>query len=102
MRLFMAADKQCAYCDERIDGQPDPDHVIPLSRNGRNDIGNIVACCRPCNSDKSDMTLDEWALERMRLGKQPVRYVLPFTDPRFQHLTLDTATGVAWRHMSAA
>lgn len=98
MRLFMAADKACAYCDERIDGLPDPDHVTPLSRGGRNDIGNIVACCRSCNADKCDLTLDEWAIERMRLGKRPLRYVLDFGDPRFKHLTLDPATGSAWRH----
>jgi len=102
MRLFMAADKMCAYCDERIDGQPDPDHVTPLSRGGRNDMDNIVACCRSCNADKCDMTLDEWAIERMRLGKRPVRYVLDFTNPRFKHLTLDPATGTAWRHSLAA
>jgi hypothetical protein len=102
MRLFMAADKQCAYCDEQVDGQPDPDHVIPLSRGGRNDIGNIVACCRLCNSDKSDLTLDEWALERIRLGKRPLRYVLDHKDPRFMHLTLNTASGIAWRHLTDA
>jgi 5-methylcytosine-specific restriction endonuclease McrA len=98
----MAADKQCAYCDEQVDGQPDPDHVIPLSRGGRNDIGNIVACCRLCNSDKSDLTLDEWALERIRLGKRPLRYVLDHKDPRFMHLTLNTASGIAWRHLTDA
>lgn len=102
MRLFMAADKMCAYCDKRMDGQPDPDHVTPLSRGGRNDIGNIVACCRPCNADKCDLTLDEWAIERMRLGKRPLRYVLDHSNPRFRHLTLDPATGSAWRHSLAA
>ncbi|MCX8455346.1 HNH endonuclease [Paenarthrobacter ureafaciens] len=88
----------CAYCDEKIDGQPDPDHVTPLSRGGRNDIGNIVACCRSCNADKCDMTLDEWAIDRMSRGKRPLRYVLDFNNPRFKHLTLDPATGSAWRH----
>jgi endogenous inhibitor of DNA gyrase (YacG/DUF329 family) len=102
MRLFMAGNKMCAYCDKQIDGQPDPDHVVPLSRGGRNDMGNIVPCCHSCNADKCDLTLDEWAIERMRLGKRPLRYVLAFSDPRFKHLTLDQATGVAWRHLNAA
>lgn len=101
IRLFMAANKLCADCDVRIDGQPDPDHVTPLSRGGRNDIGNIVACCRACNADKSDLTLSEWADERARLGKPARRYSLPFYDPRFRHLTLDPASGSAHRHRAA-
>jgi hypothetical protein len=48
------------------------------------------------------MTLDEWALERLRLGKRPLRYVLDYKNPRFTHLTLDAATGNAWRHMADA
>ena len=83
-------------------GQPDPDHVTPISRGGRNDMSNIVACCRLCNADKSDLTLTEWADERARLGKAPRRYVLPFTDARFRHLTEGQANGSAWRHMQAA
>jgi len=101
IRMWMAGGKACAYCDTTMTGQPDPDHVTPLSRGGRNDIGNIVACCRNCNADKCDLTLDEWAIERMRLGKAPLRYVLDRADPRFSHLTLTTATGTAWRHSFA-
>lgn len=96
--LFLAADRLCAYCDVRIEGQPDPDHVTPLSRGGRNDIGNIVACCHSCNADKCDMTLTEWAEDRLLRGKPALRYELPFNDQRFKHLALDEATGSAWRH----
>lgn len=102
IRLWVAAGKRCSYCDIVMSEQPDPDHVIPLSRGGRNDMGNIVACCHMCNSDKCDLTLDEWAHERMRLGKPRVRTALDVTDARFRHLTLDVAQGVAWRHQLAA
>lgn len=102
VRLWIAAGKQCSYCDIVMTGQPDPDHVVPLSRGGRNDLGNIVPCCRLCNSDKCDLTLDEWATERLRLGKPALRYSLPFADPRFTHLTLGEAQGSAWRHAIAA
>jgi len=98
IRLWMAAGKRCSYCDTAMSGQPDPDHVTPISRGGRNDIGNIVPCCRSCNADKCDMTLDEWAVERERLGKPARRYSLPYEDPRFKHLTMGEATGIAWRH----
>ena len=102
IKLWIATGKQCSYCDVVMTEQPDPDHVVPLSRGGRNDLGNIVPCCHQCNGDKCDLTLEEWAIERMRLGKKPLRYSLPFTDPRFKHLTLGEAQGLAWRHALAA
>jgi len=97
IKLWMAAGKRCSYCDQTMTGQPDPDHVVPISRGGRNDLGNIVPCCRQCNGDKGDQTLDEWADERARLGKPALRYSLPFNDPRFKHLTLGEAKGISHR-----
>lgn len=99
--LWRVAGKRCAYCDVTMTEQPDPDHVVPISRGGRNDLGNIVPCCHSCNADKCDMTLAEWAVERERLGKPALRYDLPFSDPRFKHLTMGEATGSAWRHQQA-
>lgn len=48
---------QCAYCG---DDAGCADHVMPLSRGGSNDPDNLVACCMPCNSSKSDLLLSEW------------------------------------------
>jgi 5-methylcytosine-specific restriction endonuclease McrA len=98
IRLWTASGKRCSYCDMQMTEQPEPDHVVPISRGGRNDLGNIVPCCRSCNADKCDMTLTEWAIERERQGKPPRRYELPFSDPRFKHLTMGSASGTAWRH----
>jgi 5-methylcytosine-specific restriction endonuclease McrA len=84
MRLFVGEfDRCCAYCAQPIEGQPDPDHVVPLSRGGSNSITNILPSCRPCNSDKRDLLLGEWAIDRRRRGL-PTRV----TDPvRWHHLT---------------
>lgn len=98
IRIWVAGGKLCSYCDVVMTEQPDPDHVVPISRGGRNDLGNIVPCCRLCNSDKCDMTLDEWASERAKQGKPPLRYALAFSNPRFKHLTIGEAKGFAWRH----
>jgi len=87
MRLFLAFDRCCAYCEQPVIGQPDPDHVVPLSRRGANSITNILPSCRACNSDKRDLLLAEWNADRARRGKPPVRTSWSFNDPRFRHLT---------------
>lgn len=85
MHLFVNLDRQCAYCEDLIDGQPDPDHVVPLSRGGSNSITNILPACRLCNSDKRDLLLSEWVVDRERRGL-PLR-VTDVTNPRWGHLT---------------
>lgn len=94
IRLFLSGDRRCAYCDEIIEGQPDPDHVIPLSRGGSNSITNIVPACRACNTDKSDHSLAEWEVSRVRRGLAPRRYAL--TGERFKHLALGPIRDRAW------
>jgi 5-methylcytosine-specific restriction endonuclease McrA len=39
-------------------GELEPDHVIPLVKNGPNDIGNIQPLCRRCNASKGTKTVD--------------------------------------------
>lgn len=41
---------QCAYCG--IANWNTIEHVVPLSRGGRNDIYNVVPSCAGCNSQK--------------------------------------------------
>jgi hypothetical protein len=49
---------RCQYCG--CDGQLTADHVVPMSRGGTHDPSNLVACCLPCNSKKSNHFLAEW------------------------------------------
>jgi 5-methylcytosine-specific restriction endonuclease McrA len=48
---------RCAYCGAAA---TTIDHVIPLSRGGRNTIGNLLPACGPCNWSKHDAYLVEW------------------------------------------
>jgi 5-methylcytosine-specific restriction endonuclease McrA len=72
MRQYLKQGQVCAYCNTKPVGLPDPEHVLALSRGGRNDMTNLVAACRPCNTDKGDLTLEEWAASRQRRGLSKV------------------------------
>lgn len=49
---------RCAYC--RASGDLQIEHVIPISKGGTNDLGNIVPACRSCNSSKRSRDAHEW------------------------------------------
>jgi len=61
-------DGECAYCH-----RPGVtwDHVIPVSKGGKTEPGNMVPACRSCNSSKHDADIDVW------LDRAPM--VKPFT-----------------------
>jgi hypothetical protein len=42
----------CAYCG--VSPGVEMDHVIPTSRGGTHEIGNLVPACKPCNSSKKN------------------------------------------------
>jgi len=48
----------CFYCG--TGGDMTMDHIIPISRNGRHSIGNIIPACMSCNSSKWTKTIVEW------------------------------------------
>lgn len=88
MGLFLLFDRRCAYCEQPIVGQPDPDHVIPLRRGGHNSIGNILPVCHLCNSDKGTWLLTEWNADRERRGLAPRVVEWSESDRRYAHLTV--------------
>lgn len=88
IHLFLTFDRCCAYCQQEVDGQPEPDHVVPLSRGGSNSITNILPCCSLCNSDKRDLLLHEWALDRERRHLTPRITEWRRGDPLYMHLAI--------------
>lgn len=59
--------EQCFYCrcvfnweNPSSDFYPTRDHKLPKSKGGTNDPRNIVLACRPCNTEKADMTVAEF------------------------------------------
>lgn len=53
----------CAYCEKNITNKEEltVDHKIPLSRGGTTIESNLVISCYKCNSEKSDMTDEEYS-----------------------------------------
>lgn len=59
----------CHYCGGEFQPtQLTMDHIVPLSRGGKSSKGNVVACCKTCNSNKKYYTPAEIVL-RDNLGK---------------------------------
>lgn len=69
----------CMYCWEPMD-VPTWDHVIPLSKGGPNNRGNLVVVCRACNQGKSDLSLPEYEGYLLGFGSPQGRKVAAFTD----------------------
>jgi len=47
------ADGICHYCQHKVPVKDlTMDHIIPLSRGGRSTKGNLVPCCKECNTAK--------------------------------------------------
>lgn len=62
---------RCQYCGQRRpSSELTFDHVVPRSRGGRTEWGNIVMACVKCNSRKANRTPAEAG---MRLRGKPLR-----------------------------
>jgi 5-methylcytosine-specific restriction protein A len=52
---------ECYYC-----GRATPpksltmDHIVPISRGGKSTRGNVVPCCKTCNTAKKQLLPIEW------------------------------------------
>lgn len=46
---------KCPYCKRDLKiSDATLDHFVPISRNGDNNLANIIHCCGSCNSSKHD------------------------------------------------
>lgn len=71
---------KCQYCGKHY--SPDKltlDHVIPVSRNGRDSWNNVVTACKKCNHRKGNFLLGEIDMHLLNPPKKP-------TLPTYLHL----------------
>lgn len=51
----------CHYCGGRVAPRDlTMDHIVPVSRGGKTTKGNVVACCKGCNTAKKQLLPMEW------------------------------------------
>lgn len=78
----------CDYCQHK---GGTIDHVLPLSRGGRNSFDNCVPCCRSCNSSKGNKTAEEyktWRAERNQIASPAAK------TRTHQHRTIADGRGI--------
>jgi hypothetical protein len=74
-KLFARDRRVCAYCGDRFRTSAlSREHVVPVSRGGRNVWTNVVTACRDCNSRKGDRTPEESGMRLLYLPYVPSRW----------------------------
>ncbi len=80
--IYKRDENTCQYCGRKFKSQDlNLDHVVPLSRQGKDSWKNVVCSCVPCNLCKGNRTLTEAGMSLIRTPKRPhwkslVRYTL--------------------------
>jgi hypothetical protein len=69
--LFRRDRFMCAYCGEVHSRGLTRDHIVPLSRGGRDSWLNVCACCQKCNHMKGAKLLEELGWELLYLPYAP-------------------------------
>lgn len=77
--LYNVQKGKCYYCENLLYSEAiqdvamdiDIDHLIPVSRGGKNSLDNFRLTCKSCNNQKSDLTETEYrtALKAIADGK---------------------------------
>ena len=74
--LFARDGYRCQYCGRHrgeLRGRDflTRDHVVPISRGGANDWGNVVAACSPCNNRKGNRLPREVGMKLATVPAEP-------------------------------
>ncbi len=71
-RNLMIRDQHlCQYCGTKLGKSATIDHVVPKSRGGITSYLNCVASCKPCNSNKRDLTPEQAGMTLKYKPKKP-------------------------------
>jgi len=70
--IYIRDGYKCQYTGKKVrEADSNIDHVIPRSRGGKNEWGNMVVCSKEINSMKDDRTPKEAGLKLIRKPSKP-------------------------------
>jgi len=73
-QLFRRDKNMCMYCGQQFSaGVLTRDHIVPVSKGGRDEWTNVVSACRPCNHRKDNKTLDQISMRLLAVPYAPNR-----------------------------
>ena len=85
--LFARDGYLCLYCGNTFSPRAlTRDHVVPVSRGGKNLWSNVASACKVCNHRKNNRTPAEWGVELI---------AVPYAPCYAQHLILNGKTVLA-------
>lgn len=71
---FQQAGGKCGYCGEDLNERNlTIDHKVPRCHGGDHSLGNLIACCRWCNTSKGRSHIEDFRL-RMAAKHLPVKF----------------------------
>lgn len=70
-KVFMRDDFKCKYCGRSVkDGiKLEVDHIIPKSKNGKDEFENYITACYECNHGKRDILLELKQIKKLQNNK---------------------------------
>ena len=61
----------CHYCGRATAAQAlTMDHIVPIARGGKTTKGNVVPCCKDCNTQKKQLLPMEWDAYRSQFAEK--------------------------------
>jgi hypothetical protein len=62
LAIYLRDGMACAYCGAGIENgvSLSLDHLQPYSLGGSNHEGNLITCCKKCNSSRGNRTVEEF------------------------------------------
>lgn len=81
VRILQKSNGVCAHCGRhlKIGSNFSIDHVVPLSKGGTNHKSNLVALCKECNEDKSNVAYNRHVVGYFKyLNKEALHELLGY------------------------
>ena len=82
LAIYLRDNHTCLWCNKHSDkvDELQVDHLDPYTHNKedplRNDPSNLITACRPCNSRRKDMSLEEYAEVMSGRTRQKVQTII--------------------------